>query len=42
MGNALGRWEGTTLVVETTNLKAATRGASRRVRLIERFTRTGP
>ncbi len=40
-GNALGRWEGSTLVVETTNLKAATRGASPRLRLIERFTRTG-
>lgn len=41
VGDAHGRWEGTTLVVETTNLKAATRGASPDLRLIERFTRAG-
>jgi hypothetical protein len=40
MGDARGHWEGTTLVVETSNLKVATRGASRDLRLIERFTRT--
>ncbi len=39
MGDARGHWEGNTLVVETTNLKAATRGASPDLRLIERFTR---
>jgi hypothetical protein len=40
LGAARGRWEGTTLVVETTNLKANTRGSSPGLRLIERFTRT--
>jgi hypothetical protein len=40
MGDARGHWEGATLVVETTNLKAATRGASPDLRLVERFTRT--
>jgi hypothetical protein len=39
MGDARGHFEGSTLVVETTNLKAATRGASQDLRLIERFTR---
>ena len=41
MGNARGYWDGTTLVVETANLKAATRGASPGLRLTERFTRIG-
>jgi hypothetical protein len=39
MGDARGRWDGATLVVETTNLKAATRGASPGLKLTERFTR---
>lgn len=41
MGAARGHWDGTTLVVETTNLKANTRGSSPGLRLVERFTRTG-
>ena len=41
MGAARGRWEGTTLVVETSHLKANTRGSSPGLRLVERFTRTG-
>jgi hypothetical protein len=41
MGIARGHWEGTTLVVETSNLKAATRGASPMLKLVERFNRTG-
>jgi hypothetical protein len=41
MGDARGRWDGTTLVVETSNLKVATRGGSPGLKLTERFTRTG-
>src|SRR5262245_46813284 len=39
MGDARGRWDGNTLVVETTNFmeKAANRGASEQLRLVERF-----
>ena len=40
-GSSTGRWEGDTLVVETTNLtdKTAFRGASEDMRVTERFTR---
>jgi len=41
MGSYVGRWEGETLVVETTNFtdKTAFRGSSENMRLTERFTR---
>jgi hypothetical protein len=44
MGDSLGRWEGDTLVVETTGFHPLQqfRGASENLRVIERFTRTGP
>ncbi len=44
LGDSRGRWEGETLVVETTNLRRATNfsGASSDLRLVERFTRVGP
>jgi hypothetical protein len=44
MGDAKGRWDGDTLVVETTNIHARTlyRNASEDLKIIERFRRTGP
>ncbi len=43
-GDSIGRWEGRTLVVDTTNFTATTnfRGASDRLHLVERFTRVDP
>jgi hypothetical protein len=37
MGDARGHWEGSTLVVETTNFRDPNRGASDKLRLIEHF-----
>jgi hypothetical protein len=48
LGDSRGRWEGNTLVVETTNLRdieqrnGAVFGTTARGRVIERFTRLGP
>ena len=52
MGDSIGRWEGDTLVVETTNILPMQleqtgilwpyRGASENLKVTERFTRTGP
>ena len=44
MGDSRGRWEGNTLVVETSNFtdKANFRGAGEGMHLIERFTRVDP
>jgi hypothetical protein len=43
-GDSRGRWDGNTLVVETTNFtdKTAFRGASENQRVIERFTPVDP
>jgi hypothetical protein len=44
MGDSRGRWEGSTLVVDTTNFngKASFQGAGDKLHLIERFTRVSP
>jgi hypothetical protein len=44
MGDSIGRWEGDTLVVDTTNFTGKTqfRGSSENLHVVERFTRTGP
>jgi hypothetical protein len=44
MGDSRGHWEGDTLVVETTNFTDRTnfRGSTENLKVIERFTRTGP
>jgi hypothetical protein len=44
MGDSIGRWEGDTLVVETTNFtdREAFRGATENLKVVERFTRAGP
>jgi len=41
MGASRGHWDGTTLVVETVNLKTTPRGSTPSLKLVERFTRTG-
>jgi hypothetical protein len=51
-GDSIGHWEGDTLVVETTNINPTQlaqtsplspyRGASEKLKVTERFTRTGP
>src|SRR5882762_2704387 len=44
LGDSRGRWDGDTLVVDTTNFTDKTnfRGADENLHVVERFTRTGP
>lgn len=42
LGDSRARWDGDTLVVETKNLRGSVRGASDKVKLVERFARVGP
>ena len=44
LGDSIGRWEGDTLVVDTTNFNDKTRfrGSSTKLHVVERLTRTGP
>src|SRR5262245_28877564 len=44
LGDSIGKWEGDTLVVDTTNFTDHTRfrGATENLHVVERFTRTGP
>jgi len=44
MGDSIGRWEGDTLIIETTNFHPlqSYRGASENLKVTERLTRTGP
>src|SRR5262245_28719149 len=44
LGDSVGRWEGDTLVVDTTNFSDKTRfrGSSENLHIVERFTRTEP
>ena len=44
LGDSIGRWEGDTLVVDTTNFttKSHFKGSGPRLHVVERFTRTSP